>query len=544
MRISAPRPFAGNPGARREALSPVPACSLTRNRSPGTTMPRFARSSLAALALSLVGTTQAYQWTSEHLAEPGRLIAPIVQAADFWQGRIDPAFGGYFTNIERDGTPLNDEKITLPQSRVVYGAVRAFMVTGDERYLEDAEQALDFLYEHAWDREHEGWYNRLDREGRLIGDPQQGRSSFHEHYSLIGIVTYFEATHSARHGEWLAKARTANDRLWDERDEVSGYFHSASRDWSTRSGKSFTAEADAITSHLLFDYLTSRSPERAERLHAVANNLIDHLVAAMDHEDVKAIFPYGYDSDWNFDYSITCLDTGHMLKTAWHMTRLYLVFGEERYRKAADHILERFWTHQKGTGNALWNETAGLPRGRVFWGNGRVYQDTGVWWTLEQAVMAGLLAYHINGNERDLEIADRTMAFFMEHYWDHEYGDAYIHVAADGTPINDRKASAFHTIELLYCAYLYSNLYYHRQPVALFYRFEARDEAREIKLTPLAIPDDALMIAAVEWQGAPYQAFDPKTRTLQLEAGTGGVFRVTFERSKGLSPHRQSPHRH
>lgn len=235
----------------------------------------------ALLALSLwLGTASwaveddAYSPTSDYLRAPEKLLPHIAQVGDFWLGAVDVKHGGVFTDLGPDGTPVETHKHTLRQSRAAYGLMRAFQVTGNEQYLTAAEGILDFLYAHAWDEEHGGWYAMVDRQGRVDSKAKSSeRSAYVEHYAMLGIVTMVEATASPRQRRRLAMARSANDRLWDERPDVGGYFANAQRDWSGRRGKSFTAEADAITAHLLADYLRGRTDDRRDRLRAVGDNL-------------------------------------------------------------------------------------------------------------------------------------------------------------------------------------------------------------------------------------------------------------------------------
>lgn len=475
-----------------------------------------------------------YKLVSSGLKEPEELRNRLIETADFWAGTVDQKHGGFFTQVERDGTPIKKDKETLRQSRVVYAAVRAFQVTGDEGYLEDAEQALQFMYDNAWDEEHGGWYAKVNRSGERILKGGR-RSAFVEHYALAGPVAMVEATGDPLHIRWLDRARDANDRLWDADGEPDGYFSSASREWTQKRGRGFTAEADAITAHLLVDYLMNRSPDREERLRAVGDNLIEHMAAHVDPEDGYDIFPYEYDAGWEIDKSVACLDIGHLLKTAWHLGRLHLIFGEPEYRDTAERLLDHFLTHDRGGDNSFWDARRGIPRGRVFWDDGNVYQESGCWWTMEQAITGGLVLWHISGRERYLEMADRTLDFFMKRYWDEEHGEAFMHVGPDGEILNETKASAFHTAELFYCAYLYGNLFYHERPVTLYYRIEGRDEELDVRLTPLAIPDDALIIESVELDGEPFEMYDANSRTLHIAEEQGGVFKVTFAPVSGTA---------
>jgi hypothetical protein len=100
----------------------------------------------------------------------------------------------------------------------------------------------------------------------------------------------------------------------------------------------------------------------------------------------------------------------------------------------------------------------------------------------------------------------------------------------------DMFKAGYHSVELFYLVYLYGNLYYHNQPVTLYYNFEPDDSDRTISLWPVAIEDERLLISAVQLDGADYANFDPSTRELTIPAGTGGVFAVTFESRYSTNP--------
>lgn len=66
-------------------------------------------------------------------------------------------------------------------------------MTGKLEYLNRAKEALEFMYEHAWDNEHGGWFNSLDRDGNP-NNINQNKTAFYQHYALLGIAAYYEAT--------------------------------------------------------------------------------------------------------------------------------------------------------------------------------------------------------------------------------------------------------------------------------------------------------------------------------------------------------------
>jgi hypothetical protein len=65
----------------------------------------------------------------------------------------------------------------------------------------------------------------------------------------------------------------------------------------------------------------------------------------------------------------------------------------------------------------------------------------------------------------------------------------------------------------------------------LNYNFEPLQSDREILLSPLAITDSNLIVSNVLLDGQAYSNYDPLNRVLNLPAGVGGHFEVTYERT-------------
>ena len=65
----------------------------------------------------------------------------------------------------------------------------------------------------------------------------------------------------------------------------------------------------------------------------------------------------------------------------------------------------------------------------------------------------------------------------------------------------------------------------------LNYDFEPIQSDREILLSPLAINDSNLVVINVLLDGQTYSNYDPLNRILNLPAGIGGHFEVTYERT-------------
>jgi mannose/cellobiose epimerase-like protein (N-acyl-D-glucosamine 2-epimerase family) len=470
---------------------------------------------------------------SAYLMNPDKMYGYVDSCAAFWLNAYDPVHGGFYTNIDRSGnviTSWGTNKKTLSQTRDAYGFIRAFQLLGDSLYLNMAREALDFMYQRAWDNQYGGWYSDVDESGNPIN--QLGnKSAFDQHYALLGIAAMMEATQDSMDWQWLLNGYGNNEsKLWDSRAQYFGYYDYGNYSWSNVTRKSFNATVDAITTHLMSLYLLTNDPIYETRLLGVADNILNHLVASMDSQAIG--FVEEYDSDWNWDNSETMTIMGHVLKSAWCLGRIYQIEPDTLFTWGATKLIDDVWQngydHEYGGPYKDYDRTSGEM---LMWGN----PDTAkAWWQMEQAVTSGLQMYYITGDSLYLQMADETLDFFMKYFVDHTYGEVYENRERSG-PLTwgDHKGSeskaGYHSIELGYYVYLYGKLFVNKEPATLHYYFKPQNQNRNILLNPLALPEKHLRIKNVQLDGVLYSDYDPDNRILNLPAGTGGYFQVEYE---------------
>lgn len=479
-----------------------------------------------------------YVIRSPYLSDPGLAIPYVDSCALFWSKAYDATYGGFYTNVGRSGnikTPY--DKYVVTESRDAYGFARAFMLTGNAQYLTMARQALDFMYRHHWDTVYGGWMNRVDRAGNRAYATGT-KTAFDQHYALLGPAAYCEATQDSLDWQWLLKGYASNEsRLWDAAPATRGYYDNATYTWASRSGKSFNATVDAVTTHILSLCLMTQETVYATRLRDLAGQMLQRLWGTMPQQAIG--FVEGYGSDWSWNNSTANNNTrtimGHVLKTAWCLGRIHQLFPDTAYVAAAESLMSNVW-------NKGYDRFYGGPYkdyDRVSGAMMMYGQDTAkAWWQMEQAMTGGLMLYDLTRKDSYLEMADGTVDFFMKYFVDHTYGDVYSDRFRNGGAItawgddkgNSGKAG-YHSIEFGYYLYLYGNLLVHMRPVTLHYLFQPRSaEGRNIPLNPLALASSKYVITRVTANGAPFTDFDPVSRTLHLPPGVGGPFAVTFER--------------
>ncbi len=512
--------------------------------------------SVLFLIISVYSQAQ-YTVTSRHILEPDLNIEYVRNNAEFWiEHAYDPEYGGFFSNVDQYGnvttttpqragfgtTPYK-RKSLIVQSRHGYGFTRAFMLTGDEKYLDYAKSALDFLFDHGWDKTNGGWYCFAKSDGTIdltqndLRDQNQ-KWGFQQHYALLGIVANYEATRGSKAEEFMKKGITSiYNNMWDSRTGYKGYYEYTKPDWTGKTNKGFTPTVDAITTNAELTYLITQQPEHKTRLMELTDNIVDHFIPQMENKSVMALYPEVFNSNWVVDLNASKNGSvGHFIKTAWCLGRAYLCdTTRTEYKEAASKILNQVWTWKNGD-VSLWDHVSGGPFNAIniltgAWGTNGNLKD---YWTLEQGFTGTMLNYYITKNDTYLQMADQSISFFMEHLRDSVNGEIFSDTYPDGTVVRrgikgDDYKGSYHSIEIGYYAYLYSKLYYLNQPADLYYKFEPSSEEREITLTPIPIQDKRLKIKSVTLDDNDFHDFNADTRTLTLSPHQSGKFKVTFE---------------
>ncbi len=474
-----------------------------------------------------------YELKSKYLINPDLNIGFVDSCASFWLNTYDETYGGFYTNVGKEGNVLTNwgtNKDMITQSRNAYGLTRAYMLTGNDTYLEYAEKALEFMHYSAWDSINGGWYNSINKFGQP-NNINEDKTAFNQHYALLGISAFAEANKDSLaefrlEDTWIDNAAI----LWDQ-DEINfGYFDRGNYDYSQLTGKSFNATVDALTTHLFSLYLQEENEFiYTQNIQFVMDNILERLIPSMDNQAIG--FAEEYNTDWSVKSNETMTIMGHLLKTAWCLGRAYHIDNNPEFiagaEKIIDNVLLKGYDHQNGGPYKDYNRVTGEM---LMWGN----PDTAkAWWQMEQAVVAGLIIYDITKDDKYLQMADETLDFFMKYFVDHVYGEVYENRTKYGEETwGEHKGNGFkagyHSIELGYYAYLYSKLFLHNESITLYYNIEP-GKWRTIHLNPLMMNLDNLFISSVELDGEEFTNFSRERREIIVEKNIGGEFKVTFD---------------
>ena len=497
-------------------------------------MPRLISASWLAVLVTIVilphtSTAQ----NSPFLQDPDLFLPYVKESADFWRGVHDPANGGFFTNVSREGqliTSRGTNKDVLSQSRNLYAMVRAFQLTGDESYLDLAWSTFDFMTEHGWDETYGGWFNALSTNGSVQNVNAQ-KTAFIQHYAVLGPLALAEATDDSTAWLWVNKSMDyLNDVLWDPTPGREGYYDWVSRTGSFRTAKSFNATVDALTTHALTLWMLTDEEAYRVRLNELADNILDRLVPSMDDQAIG--FAEKYDTNWGVVADERTTIMGHVLKTGWVLGRMNELLPDPRLLEGAqtlvDHVMANGYDHEFGGPYKDYDRLTGEMH---LYG---LADTTKAWWQMEQAFTAGMALYRETRQQEYLDMAAGTVDFYMEHFVDPVYGEVYADRTRRGDDIpqwgdtkGDGYKAAYHSVEFGWYGYLYGHLILNFTPATVYYRIQEQDADRVIRLAPIEWQDD-YAIGTVVHDGQTWNGITNDGRSLDIPAGTGGLFEVTF----------------
>lgn len=417
----------------------------------------------------------------------------------------------------------------ITQSRNAYGLTRAYMLTGNNIYLDYAEKALDFMNSSAWDSINGGWFNSINKFGQP-NNITEDKTAFNQHYALLGISAFAEAKKDPLVGVRFEDLWGINKvNLWDPNENTYGFYDKGNFNWTQLGGKSFNSTVDALTTHLFSIYLKEENEYiYTQNIQFVVDNILERLIPSMENQAIG--FAEEYNTDWSIKSNETMTIMGHLLKTAWCLGRVYHIDNNPEFiagaEKIIDDVLLKGYDHQNGGPYKDYNRVTGEM---LMWGN----PDTAkAWWQMEQAVLAGLIMFNITKNDKYLQMADETLYFFMKYFVDHTYGEVYENRTKYGKETwGEHKGNGFkagyHSIELGYYTYIYAKLFLHNESITLYYNIEP-GEGRIIPLNPLLMNLDHLFISSVELDGVTFANFSRERRELIVDENIGGEFKVNF----------------
>ena len=441
----------------------------------------------------------------------------------YWFDHVrDEEHGAFYTNLSREWQPIPPwDKMSPMISRQIFSFSTAYMLSGEDKYLEVARKAVDYLLEYGWDKEYGGWFGSISQTGEPK-DTVKGASL--QLYSNVGLTQYYLATGDERAlSHVLQSVEILKTSAHDK--EHDGYFMQLNRDLSVRDwtkAKHSHYGQGSLMPNLI---LATRDPEVLKFSQHLADLSIEHM---MDPEGGWMLgYPTSFDREWNYTPYIEqgkeTIYLGASSTAALFFLRLYHLSGKESYLKAGKDLGDKLCRYGWDADRGGWYEFVEKASPH------RPLPDQKVWWWIQiYGSFVQLQLYHLTQEEHYLERFRKTELFYDRHFIDHEYGGVFIGVTPDGSLVGDgQKAASFqtsyHEIEHGFLNYLHLNLYVNQRPVALHFKL---DGPGKHFVSP--VDDPSVRISKVRINGKEWTDFDARERSVTLPDGKDLKVEVTF----------------
>jgi mannose/cellobiose epimerase-like protein (N-acyl-D-glucosamine 2-epimerase family) len=522
-----------------------------------------------------------YAFEAQYMIFPGRRLGEyLFERQDWWVRQIqslgefylEAQFRGreidyrdYRTTITLTGEKPTDNfrQETDTISRLVYGFASAFMLTGDDRFLEAAEQGTDYLREHMrfydLDENIVYWYHGIDirgnREDKVFasefGDDFDAIPAYEQIYALAGPIQTYRLTGDPRILRDAEMTVDLFDRFFLD-TEKGGYFSHLDpimldpRSESlgeNRGKKNWNSVGDHAPAYLINLWLATGE----ERYGKMLEYTFDTICAHFPDYDNSPFVQEKFCEDWSHDVTHMWQQNrgvvGHNLKIAWNLMRMFGLEPKPEYEQLARDIAARMPSIGGDQQRGGWYDVmerlkAGDEELHRF-----AFHDRKAWWQQEQGILAFLILAGVLGDEDFRRIARESSAFYNAFFLDHDDGAVYFNVLANGVPYlvgterfkGSHSMSGYHSFELAFLAQIYTNLLLTKQPLDLYFKpIPGAFKDNILRVQPDILPPGTVRIGGVWADGEPYHDFDADALTVMLPNSGGRVtYRVHLEPISG-----------
>ncbi len=493
-------------------------------------------------------------------------LKQVKQLADFY---LDAEFPGdqvdyreYRTNLTDTGAKQKSgRQETDTISRLVYGFASAYMLTGDERYLEAAEKGTAYLREHMRFKDpSEGicyWYHGVDVKAdggeqkvfaSEFGDDYQAIPCYEQIYALAGPTQTYRITGDpAILDDAQATIRLFNRCFKDKSPKGGFYSHIdpitlspyAESLGKNRARKNWNSVGDHAPAYLINLYLATGNPEYADFLELTFDTIAAHFPDYQESPFVQERFHDDWSKDQSWGWQQNRAVVGHNLKIAWNLTRMNSLRSKEGYLNLAKHIAEVMPAAGSDRQRGGWYDVVErvTQPGEKF--HRYVWHDRKAWWQQEQAILAYLILNGVTKDDQYRKHAREAAAFYNAWFLDTDAGGVYFNVLANGQPYalgtergkGSHSMAGYHSFELCYLAAVYTNLLITKEPLELYFKpKQGGFKDNILRVAPDLLPAGSVRIGSVWINGQEHRDYDENALTVKLPEGVAEMkVRVRLE---------------
>ena len=467
--------------------------------------------------------------------------------AQFGTGPVD--YKNYRTTItlngEKEADNYRQETDTI--SRLVYGFASAYLLTGNDDFLEGAEKGTEYLREHMrfvdQDEDIVYWYHGIDvhgsREDKVFasefGDDFDAIPAYEQIYALAGPIQTYRITGDPQILQDAEKTVGLFERFYLDKHKGGYFSHLDPITLDARSDalgpnkgkKNWNSVGDHAPAYLINLYLATGEDRYAKMLEYTFDTIVEYFPDYTNSPFVQEKFF----EDWSHDSTHMWQQNrgviGHNLKIAWNLMRMYGLEAKPKYEEIARKIAEVMPPIGGDRQRGGWYDVMERNRSEGQEWNRFAFHDRKAWWQQEQGILAYLILAGVLGGDEYRKISRESSAFYNAFFLDHDDGAVFFNVLANGIPYlmgterfkGSHSMSGYHSFELAYLAQTYTNLLLTKKPLDLHFNPKPNGFKRNIlRVSPDILPPKSIRIESVTIDGVAHTDFNAENLTVKLPA--------------------------
>lgn len=453
----------------------------------------------------------------------------------------------YRTYLNLAGTKKRDDFLqeTDTISRLVYGFASAYLLTGEDRFLEGAEKGTEYLRQHMRFYDHDEdliyWYHGIqvtgNREQKLLtsefGDDYDAIPAYEQIYALAGPIQTYRITGDPRILKDAQMTIDLFDRFFLDKDGVGYFSHidpigldpRAESLGPNRARKNWNSVGDHAPAYLINLWLATGEQKYADMLEYTFDTIAEYFPDYDNSPFVQERFYEDWSHDTTYGWQQNRAVVGHNLKIAWNLMRMQSLKPKAEYVALAQKIAELMPDAGSDRQRGGWYDVVERTLGPGEENYRFVWHDRKAWWQQEQAILAYLILHGVEKQPEDLRHAREAAAFYNAFFLDHDDGGVYFNVLANGLPYlmgNERfkgshSMSGYHSTELCYLSAVYINLLITKQPMDFYFKPQpGAFKDNILRVQPDILPPGSVRIGQVWVNEQEYTNFDANALTVKL----------------------------
>ncbi len=346
----------------------------------------------------------------------------------FWMTRMrDTENGGFIGKIDgRGATDRRAVKGAILNARILWTFSSAYRLLGKQEYLEAATAAKREIIDKFYDKEYGGIYWSIDSLG-LEADTK--KQFYAIGFAIYGLSEYSRATGDMEALEYAVRLVDCIEQHSFDK-EKNGYIEACTRDWGEiedmRLSDKDANERKTMNTHLhiLEPYTALYRIWKDDRLERQLRNLI-YIFTDKIMDSRTGHLRLFFDDDWNPQGDT--VSYGHDIEASWLIWEAATVLGDKE-------ICERVLGPVKMIAEAA-SEGFIPGQGMIYeseTSKGKIDADRH-WWVQAETVVGYYNLYSLTGDSSAFDKAVDCWKFIRAHITDHDGGEWFWSIKADGT---------------------------------------------------------------------------------------------------------------